>query len=152
MRAIVIAMRCAWEHGTPEERIEATGLCFSPEGLNSPDFEKLFADFAQAFPQTDEQVAAMIAQLNADIEHDTLDRLGQIDCPTLVLAGEQDVFTPHWLGEAVANAIPKARYERLEGPGTAHSTHFERTEDWLGHVLDHLGKNPLAAPVASEAG
>lgn len=151
MRSIVTAMRCAWAYGTAEERITGTALCFSPEALESPDFEVMFEQFAAGFPSTDEQVAAMIAQLDADAAHDTIDRLGQIDCPTLVLAGEQDVFTAARLGKEVADAIPGARYELFSGPGSAHGTHLERTEEWLGFVLDHLGNNPLSAPVATEA-
>lgn len=144
MRGIVTAMRTTWAHGSEEERMTATALCFSPEGLDSPDFEQMMAEFSQAFPQTDEQVATMVAQLDADMAHDTLDRLSGIGCPTMVLAGEQDVFTAARLGKAVAEAIPDARYVMLEGPGSSHSQHFERTEEWLGHVLGHLGKHPLA--------
>jgi pimeloyl-ACP methyl ester carboxylesterase len=138
MRAIVTAMRVAWEHGAPEERMVATGMCFSPEGLDSPDFDRLFEEFSQGFPQTDDQRDTMVAQLDADYAHDTLDRLERIGAPTLVLAGEQDVFTAARLGEQVADLIPDAKFVLFEGPGSAHAIHLERTEEWLGHVLEHL--------------
>lgn len=144
MRSIVTAMRAAWEYGTPEEYITATALCFSPEALDSPEFEQLFEEFAGAFPQNDEQRRTMVAQLEADIAHDTLDRLGGVACPTLVLAGEQDVFTAPRLGSAVAERIPDAELVLLEGPGSSHSMHFERTEEWLGHVLGHFERHRIS--------
>jgi pimeloyl-ACP methyl ester carboxylesterase len=139
MRAVVTALLAAWEYGTPEERLTATGLCFSPEGLDSPDFEAMFEQFGQGFPQTEEQRQTMVAQIEADLAHDTLDRLGEIRAPTLVLAGEEDVFTASRLGKAVADGIPNSSFVLFEGPGSAHAIHLERTEEWLGHVLDHLG-------------
>ena len=138
MRSIVTAMRAAWMYGTPEERLTATAMCFSPEALDSPDFEALFEEFSSAFPETEDQRLAMVAQLDADIAHDTLDRLDQVRCPTLVLAGEQDVFTAPRLGRAVAERIPDAEFVLIEGPGSSHSMHFERTDEWLGHVRGHL--------------
>ena len=30
----------------------------------------------------------------------------------------------------------------LEGPGSSHGMHLERTEEWLGHVLGHLDGRP----------
>ena len=145
MRSIVTAMRTAWVHGTPEERLTATAMCFSPESLDSPEFEELFAEFSSAFPETEEQRLAMVAQLDADMGHDTIERLGRIGCPTLVLAGEQDVFTAPRLGRAVAAGIPDAEFVLIEGPGSSHGMHFERTEEWLGHVLAHLERNAVAA-------
>lgn len=141
MRAIATAMRTAWAHGTPEERLTATAVCFSPEALDSPEFEALFAEFSSAFPQTDEQRQAMVSQIDADLAHDSLDRLDRIGCPTLVIAGEQDVFTAPRLGRAVAERIPGARFVLLEGPGSSHGMHFERTEEWLEHVLGHLDRH-----------
>jgi pimeloyl-ACP methyl ester carboxylesterase len=140
MRSIATAMRTAWAHGTPEERLTATAVCFSPEALDSPEFEALFAEFSSAFPETEEQRQAMVSQIDADLAHDTLDRLDRIGCPTLVLAGEQDVFTAPRLGRAVAGLIPDATFVLLEGPGSSHGMHFERTEEWLGHVVGHLDR------------
>ena len=144
MRAILTAMRATWVHGTPEERLTATALCFSPEALDSPEFAEMLERFGGAFPQTEGQRETMIAQIDADAAHDTLDRLGTIGCPTLVLAGEQDVFAAPRLGAAVADAIPGARLVLVEGPGSSHSMHFERTEEWLGHVQDHLDRHSLS--------
>jgi pimeloyl-ACP methyl ester carboxylesterase len=141
MRAIATAVRTAWAHGTPEERLTATAVCFSPEALDSPEFEALFAEFSSAFPQTEEQRQAMVSQIDADLAHDSLDRLDRIGCPTLVLAGEQDVFTAPRLGSAVAERVPGAQFVLIEGPGSSHGMHFERTEEWLGHVLGHLDRH-----------
>jgi pimeloyl-ACP methyl ester carboxylesterase len=138
MQAVVTALLAAWEYGTPDERLTATGLCFSPEGLDSPDFEAMYEQFGQGFPQTEDQRRTMVAQIKADLAHDTLDRLDQITARTLVLAGEQDVFTAARLGKAVADGIPDSDFVLFQGPGSAHAIHLERTEEWLGHVLGHL--------------
>lgn len=46
-------------------------------------------------------------------------RLGRIDAPVLVLAGAEDLLTPPWKCRKTADAIPGARFERIEGVGHA---------------------------------
>ncbi len=43
---------------------------------------------------------------------------GQVRCPTLVVSGTVDRMTPPRVGQALADAVPGARYEAL--PGTGH--------------------------------
>lgn len=43
---------------------------------------------------------------------DVRQRLGSIDTPTLVVTGEEDYATPPSMGEAIAQGIPGARFER----------------------------------------
>ncbi|WP_258199069.1 alpha/beta hydrolase [Streptomyces sp. A244] len=64
--------------------------------------------------------------------HDTLDRLGGIGAPTLVLAGELDLATPPRLGRAVADGIPGAVFEML--PGEAHQPFQEVPEVFNARV------------------
>jgi 3-oxoadipate enol-lactonase len=68
---------------------------------------------------------------------DLADRLASITAPTLVIAGAEDPATPPLHGQAIANAVPDARLEILEG--AAHLANVERpeavTERILGHVL-----------------
>jgi 3-oxoadipate enol-lactonase len=54
-------------------------------------------------------------QLAARAEHDTADRLGSIDCPTLVCGGRFDGIAPPANSEFLAHAIPGARLEIFEG-------------------------------------
>lgn len=49
--------------------------------------------------------------------------LGSIACPTLVLAGDHDTLTPPAEAQAMAKAIPGARFEPL--PGAGHLSNLE---------------------------
>ena len=60
---------------------------------------------------------AILGQLGAIGAHDTLDRLGQIAVPTLVLHGERDPAVPVANARILADAIPGARLEVLPGAG-----------------------------------
>jgi len=79
---------------------------------------------------------AMEAQAAACTEHNTLDQLKDIKCPCLVIGGQDDIFTPRWMGEEVAAGIPNSDLHLYEGAG--HAFHWEclddfnpRTTDWL---------------------
>jgi pimeloyl-ACP methyl ester carboxylesterase len=52
---------------------------------------------------------------------DVVDRLGRVDCPTLVGVGELDPVTPVAAAREIADALPRggARLEVTEGPGTS---------------------------------
>ena len=77
------------------------------------------------FPQSPE---AFRRQLDAWTPHDTLDRLGQIRIPTLVVAGELDIVTPPRYGRVVADGIPGAEFVVM--PGEAHQPFQERPDDF----------------------
>jgi pimeloyl-ACP methyl ester carboxylesterase len=143
MRAMQTALRHPWETGDMEAALTALGLAFSPELLNSPDFESMLEEFLPLFPQTETQIRTTAEQWQADEEHDTLDRLAAIGAPTLVIAGEQDLLTPPWQCEAVAERIPGARYELLTGPGSSHALMMERAEEFIALVLGFVQEHPL---------
>ena len=67
---------------------------------------------------------------------DLRDALPRIDAPTLVVAGDQDASTPPEHGEAIAAAIPGARYELLAP--AAHIAAIERADDVTALLLEHL--------------
>ena len=143
MRAMLTAIRHPWETGDMEAAFTSLGLCFSPELLQSPEFDPLVEQLLPLFPQTEAQVRTTCEQWQADEEHDTLDRLAGIDSPTLVIAGEQDVITPPRVGREVAERIPGARYEMLTGPGSSHVLMMERAEEFIALVLGFLEEHPL---------
>ncbi|MFE9622722.1 alpha/beta fold hydrolase [Streptomyces sp. NPDC006527] len=87
---------------------------------------------ALAFPHP-QSVEAFQRQLAAFLGHDTLDRLGRITAPTLVLAGENDLATPPRLGRVVAERIPGARFAVL--PGEAHQP-FQEVPDLFNDRVD----------------
>jgi pimeloyl-ACP methyl ester carboxylesterase len=88
-------------------------------------------------------MAATVEQWDADLALDTLDRLGGIEAPTLVVVGEQDLLTPPRQAEAVADAIPKARYELVTGPGASHGLHIERPDDVVRIVTGFLDEHRM---------
>jgi pimeloyl-ACP methyl ester carboxylesterase len=142
-RAMNRALRHPWETGDVEAALTALGLAFSPELLNSADFESMLEQFLPLFPQTEPQVRTTAEQWHACAGHDTLDRLPGIAAPTLVVAGEQDLLTPPRQGQAVAERIPGARYELLTGPGSSHALMMERAEEFIALVLGFLQEHPL---------
>ena len=81
-------------------------------------------------PQSPE---AFRRQLEAWLAHDTLDRLHQINVPTLVVAGELDIGTPPRFGQVVAERIPGAEFVVL--PGEAHQP-FQESPDAFNARID----------------
>ena len=76
------------------------------------------------------------AQSAAAISHNTLNELKNVKCPTLVIGGKNDTFTPKWMSEQVAAAIPGADLHLYDNAG--HAFHWEclgdfnpRTTEWL---------------------
>ncbi|GAB2769208.1 alpha/beta fold hydrolase [Rhabdobacter roseus] len=88
------------------------------------------------FPQP---LHGLQGQAAACINHHVLDQLGTVQSPTLVIGGEEDVFTPPWMGQEIAEAIPGAEiylYQKL-----GHAFHFEATEDFNNRVKEWLDKH-----------
>lgn len=81
---------------------------------------------------------AYARQAAAYIQHDALDRVGNITAPTLVLTGERDRLTPPWIGRELAEAIPGAKYLQIDGPGSSHGMIIERPEDFNNAILSFL--------------
>jgi pimeloyl-ACP methyl ester carboxylesterase len=142
-RAMLTALGHPWKTGDLEAALTALGLAYSPELLDSPDFESMLEQFLPLFPQTETQIRTTVEQWQADEEHDTLDRLAEIGAPTLVIAGEQDLLTPAWQCQAVAERIPGANYELLTGPGSSHALMMERADEFIALVLAFLQEHPL---------
>jgi 3-oxoadipate enol-lactonase len=65
-------------------------------------------------------------------EHDALDRLGAIDVPTLVVAGDKDAATPMDAKRALAAAIPGARLVVMKD--APHMLQIERAAEFADHV------------------
>jgi pimeloyl-ACP methyl ester carboxylesterase len=95
-------------------------------------------------PNTDAQITTAIEQWDADLLHDTSDRLISVTNPTLVVAGQEDLLTPAWQGRVVADTIPGARFEVFQGSGSSHALAFERSGEFTTLILDFLRKHPLA--------
>jgi pimeloyl-ACP methyl ester carboxylesterase len=142
-RSVLASLRLPYVHRDMDMALATAGLAFSPQLLDHPDFEKMLEPMLPAFPQNDEQMQVTVEQWDADLVHDTLERLGGITAPTLVIVGEQDLLTPPWQAKAVADAIPQARFELVTGPGASHGLHIERPDDLVRIVTGFLNDNKL---------
>ena len=80
----------------------------------------------------------ILGHTNADKLHDTLDRLPQIRTRTLVTAGEMDWLVPPRYSEAVARAIPGARYHLFRGDYASHCACVEMADEWNRVTMDFL--------------
>ena len=142
-RSVLTALRLPYAVRDMDAALATAGIAFSPQLLDHPDFAKMLEPMLPAFPQNEEQMQVTTEQWDADLAHDTLDRLGGITAPTLVIVGEQDLLTPPWQARAVAEAIPDARFELVTGPGSSHGLHIERPDDLVRIVTGFLNDNKL---------
>lgn len=78
----------------------------------------------------------LIAQSEACKNHNTLDRLGDITCPVLVIGGVNDRFTPKWMADEVHAALPYSELHLYENSG--HGFHFENMEDFNERTTNWL--------------
>jgi len=142
-RSVLSALRLPYVHRDMESALAAAGLAFSPQLLDHPDFAQMLEPMLPAFPQNEAQMQVTVEQWDADLAHDSIDRIGAITAPTLVVVGEQDLLTPPWQAKKVADAIPGARYELITGPGSSHGMHIERPDDLTKIVTGFLDEHPL---------
>ena len=92
------------------------------------------ADFSRA------SVEGYIASCAAIRDHDLVQRLGEIVCPSLVLCGELDPSTPLPLSQVLAAGLPTATLEIL--PGLHHLPVFEAPGLVSGVIEDFLQVHP----------
>jgi pimeloyl-ACP methyl ester carboxylesterase len=130
--AYLRAMTDAWAwlaDVAPSERamLEAFFLWIYTPRAHEDGMVELVIEEALSFPhpQTPE---GFRRQLAAWVGHDSLERLGEIVVPTLVIAGELDICTPPRLGRVVAERIPGAELVVL--PGEAHQPFQESPDEF----------------------
>ena len=80
-------------------------------------------------------------------EHDSLDHLGEVDAPTLIVAGERDSFTPMRLSGAMHRAIPGSELHVLAGgshvaPLECPGALTEQVEGFLSRALAPRAEPP----------
>ena len=62
-----------------------------------------------------ESIEIMIKRIDMILAQDQLNRLGQVEKPTLVMVGKEDICTPPYLSEEIAAATPGAELAILDG-------------------------------------
>jgi len=86
--------------------------------------EDLWAELAGSFEDLDMDLYVHMLELLG--EHDAWDVLGQVDIPTLVVAGDRDAMTPRKAAEAMVRRIDGA--ELMVVPGGTHYVAVEYPE------------------------
>lgn len=88
---------------------------------------------------------ALLAVINrAEI---AADDLRSIQCPTLIISGEEDSARPPSDSEHLARMIPRAQLVRI--PGCGHSSALEAPEAVSAAIMELLGVNSGLAPRAA---
>ncbi len=98
---------------------------------------ELYAELAAQYPAP---VPVLMAQLGAIMGHDTSERLGEIDAPTLVVHGTEDRLLDSANSELIARLVPGARLELLEGSG--HMFFWEQPQRSAALVREHATTAP----------
>ncbi len=104
----------------------------------SPSFraeDSRFAAFAEMGGALPAPQPVVLQQMRACAEHDTHERLGQIDLPTLVIHGDVDRLLGYDNGKAIAALIPGARLATLEGVG--HMFWWEQPQRAAELIREH---------------
>lgn len=100
--------------------------CFSPRIWNDGIMDG-WIDEAVASPYA-QSVDAFCRSAQALIEHDSADRLGAIDAPTLVTVGELDLALPVRFSEELVRRIPGSRLKVI--PEAGHQPFQEVPDDY----------------------
>ena len=111
------------------------------DGKNMPD--GLIARYLAPFVGQD-GLNHLLALARAVDKEDMVEvELEQLDCPTLIVWGDQDRFVSPKLGDRLADTIPGSRLVRL--PGTGRLVPEEAPDTLAGLVLDFVGASGLVA-------
>jgi len=143
--AVFSALGHPWRTNDREVALAALGLAFSPEFLDSESFPEVMGQVEPVFPRTQVAMQTVADQWDADLRHDTTDRLASIGVPTLVVTAEQDLLTPPGLGQAVARLIPNSEVYEFTGPGASHAVLLERPDEVAATVREFLDRTVGAA-------
>jgi len=122
---------------------------FSPEFLrDNPALRDLFMQLSTAGAPSAAAVEATVramADLTSGRSWDVADRLGEISVPTLVQHGSADRIIPVQAGRYLAEHIPGAEYQELEGAGHVYA--MERPMEALPRLLQFWAAHPIGAAV-----
>lgn len=99
--------------------------------------DEQYAEFRARALEAPAPVPVIMSQLQAINAHDTSERLAQIDVPTLVVHGTEDRMLPVSNATAIADRIPGARLELLDGVG--HLFFWEEPERSAALVRELTG-------------
>jgi pimeloyl-ACP methyl ester carboxylesterase len=133
------SLRARWEIGQRYFLTRLLGMRLTGRILSRrvfPDFghEELRNKFAFRWAQNDPDV--YMATVRGILGWSVQERLGSIQCPTLVVAGEND-FIPLEAKKSFMRQIPESMMKVM--PGSGHASPADRPEEFNRIVLDFLG-------------
>ncbi len=99
--------------GVPAVMRDVTIWAFTLEFFETRPEE--LAEFETAMRFMNQSIPAYLAQLNSIQVHDATERLGALNVPTLVLAGETDILIPVELSRRLHALIPNAHWATTKG-------------------------------------
>jgi pimeloyl-ACP methyl ester carboxylesterase len=99
-------------------------------------FMKVFGRFVLRVPP---DPSDFLTTLEADLNHDTTERLNEISAPTLIIGGSEDPFFSETLLRETAEKIPDATLRVYEGVG--HGVPKERKRRYENDTLAFLDKS-----------
>ncbi|MBV9387311.1 MAG: alpha/beta hydrolase [Chroococcidiopsidaceae cyanobacterium CP_BM_ER_R8_30] len=110
---------------------------FTAEFYANPEAVEQIIQFAveYPFPPT---ANGLYHQSRAILGSNTSERLAEIDCPTMVLVGKQDILTPMKFAKQLVQGLPKAELVILESGG--HGCVVESAEAVAQAMLTFLSK------------
>jgi pimeloyl-ACP methyl ester carboxylesterase len=79
---------------------------------------------------------AFFRQLDACLEHDTVDRVGSIPAPTLIASGDDDPLVPFTNSLILQELMPRAKLEVF--PGGRHCFFLEQAEEFNRMAVEFL--------------
>jgi pimeloyl-ACP methyl ester carboxylesterase len=92
-------------------------------------------EFEEAMAYMDQPTHAYLSQLHAIRQHNTLDRVGAVTVPTLVLAGEEDILIPVALSKQLSAKVPHATFALTRG---GHGCMWEYPTEFNAAFLNFL--------------
>ena len=121
--------------GGTEEAVQKGLLCLFSERTiqQNPSVVQRYGEVSRRFPPA---AQVLIHQLKAIQGHDTWAKLINIQNATLVLAGKEDVLVPPENSKILAERIPNAHLQVIEGGG--HQFLIEQPEAFNNAVLGFL--------------
>ena len=116
-------------------------LIFHKRSWDDPEMYQSLLDGRQEaaedpFPQP---LHGLEGQAAACIHHNTLADLPRIKAPAWVVGGEADIFTPRWMAEEIAAALPNSMLHLY--PESGHAFHWENLDSFNQGVLDFIRAN-----------
>ena len=78
-------------------------------------------------------------QLNACMNHNSLNRLNEINIPAFIVVGENDIFTPLAFSLTLNEKISNSKILRI--PKTGHACHWENLELFNSETTKFLQEN-----------